>query len=445
LDLSTRITIEAMQEYNELHARIHASIQTIEALQGILEARQGHKTACKQAKNQAKKAKKKAKKQPKELPYDCWSSESCEDKFDSPNDLTWTAPVSIQSKQHELDDGDKAWLKRNETWLKQDAELWAASRSNTQAASINNTIQQEETHWYNTIGQEDILSDNVGLPPACTTSAHLPHYPVSAVAQPVPISTSPTMDEKATSGLTCGFWDQESEYAELLNMQKLHPGEPWVAELQEKWLLEKRRSQPVLNSSPETSSPTAHSVPSAPGHYQASPLLISPKDIAPRKFIMLPKHLNISITWSETEQLWIEVLEEPLDIAPNKCQALPPAQSVHPTAQPIPPISTFQEANDLANEPDFWLDDISPVMDEMTTPNLPSGYDYVKLLKMQELFPKESREHKANAEPLEPYVLSQGLTLSPPPQSTSSSSSGTISVPSSSAPTYSQCQRSSSL
>ena len=110
-----------------------------------------HKKACKQAK-------KKAKNQPKKLPYGCGSSESCEDEFDSSKaiqegakkraiqaDILYEAiqrkqyeedilskyeydiPCeATQSKEHELDDGDKAWLKRNEAWLKQDAEIWAA-------------------------------------------------------------------------------------------------------------------------------------------------------------------------------------------------------------------------------------------------------------------------------------------------------------------------------
>jgi hypothetical protein len=112
----------------------------------------------------------------------------------------------------------------------------------------------------NTIGQEDILSDNVVLPPACPVSTnpltrgsfYCPvshtHYPVSAVAQP------------------------------------------------------------VFNSPPETPSSTAQSVPSSPGHYQASPLLISPKDIAPRKFI----NLDLSpISGSQPSSVGSRLLKDP--------------------------------------------------------------------------------------------------------------------------------------
>jgi hypothetical protein len=53
-------------------------------------------------------------------------------------------------------------------------------------------------------------------------------------------------------------------------------------------------------------------------------------------------------------------------------------------------------------------------MDETTTPKS----DYTILLEMQELYPKESMEHRAYIELLDSYVLSQGLT--PRPQCTTS-------------------------
>ena len=162
-------------------------------------------TLCKQTKNQAKtevqkqpnelpseawqdyatiqedalyEAKKEAQKQPKELPYEVTTLqedalyEATQLQQNEEDNFTPT-PQAKQHQEHELDEGDKAWRKRNESWLKQDADKWSASRSNTtRAASNNNRFQQEESHWYNTIGQEDILSNNVVLPPACQVSAN---------------------------------------------------------------------------------------------------------------------------------------------------------------------------------------------------------------------------------------------------------------------------------
>jgi hypothetical protein len=97
-----------------------------------------------------------------------------------------------------------------------------------------------------------------------------------------------------------------------------------------------RYLEELLTNNPQygrtLSAPIVHPVSSAPGHHQASPLLTSPKDFAPRKFADLPTYIKgLTVSWSETEQLWIEhsedtswseseqrwiyALEKPLDLA----------------------------------------------------------------------------------------------------------------------------------
>jgi hypothetical protein len=161
---------------------------------------------------------------------------------------------------------------------------------------------QDYRTWYNTIEMEDILSDKAVLPPA--------------------------MDEEVTSRLTCGSWelntfDQESEYAALLQMLVLNPAAPF-SEILEKWLLERQLSQLPLTYPPEDITPSINGTSNA----QPAPTTIlrsqdipdthperiphsPPKTIPPDKRFQLPTICVSSESWTvRPEHAILATIEE---------------------------------------------------------------------------------------------------------------------------------------